>query len=204
MGHTTDFIGHIDIAPALNEPEIAYLRAFSASRRWERPGGPYEVPDKPRADELRPVEGNGYNVPAPGQPGLWCDWEPCWDGCCLAYNGVEKFYGAVEWLRYLIEHFLRPGAKALHSGNAAFVHFTFDHVLEGMVVGCRRDNKELFAITVQANRVRDEILRPGGRRFVGLPPLPHERAIDRNLPPRQRRRRERQGQVLPFIRKDGA
>jgi hypothetical protein len=204
MGYTTDFIGHVDIAPALNEAEVAYLGAFSASRRWGRTGGPYEVPGHPLADERRPVQGNAYNVPAPGQPGLWCDWEPCWDGCCLAYNGVEKFYGAVEWLRYLIEHFLQPGAKASRSGDAAFAHFSFDHVLEGMVVGCRRDNKELFAITVRANRVREEVLRPADRRLVGLPPLPYERVIDRDMSPGQRRRRERQGQVLPFIRRNGA
>ena len=150
------------------------------------------------------MPGNEYNVPAPGQPGLWCDWVPCWDGCCLAYNGVEKFYGAVEWLRYLIDHFLRPGAEASRSGNAAFRGFTFDHVLEGMVVGCRRDNKELFAITVTANRVRQEILRPPDRRLVGFSPLPYEAEIDRDLSPVQRRRRERPGQVLPFIRRDGA
>ena len=47
MGYTTDFIGHVDIAPALNEAEIDYLEAFCASRRWERPGGPYEVPGNP-------------------------------------------------------------------------------------------------------------------------------------------------------------
>ena len=203
MGYTTDFIGHVDIAPALNDSEIAYLSAFGASRRWERPGGPYAVPGNPSADELRPVRGNGYYVPATGQPGLWCDWEPCWDGCCLAFNGVERFYGAVEWLRYLIDHFLRPAAEASYTEDEAFGEFTFDHVLEGMVVGCRRDNKEVFAITVQDNRVRQQVLRPADRRFRDYPPLPYEAAIDRDLSPQQRRRREREGQVLPFIRRDG-
>ena len=34
MEHTTEFLGHIDIAPALNEDEIGYLTAVSASRRF--------------------------------------------------------------------------------------------------------------------------------------------------------------------------
>lgn len=41
--------------------------------------------------------GDTYNRRSEGQPGLWCDWVPCWDGCCLAYNGVEKFYASLEW-----------------------------------------------------------------------------------------------------------
>ena len=30
--------------------------------------------------------------------------------------------------------------------------FTFDHRLDGMIVGCRRDTRELFAITASNNR----------------------------------------------------
>lgn len=200
MGYTTDFIGHIDIEPSLNEPEILYLSAFSASRRWRRSGGPYDVPGNPWADESGNVPTSDYNVPPAGQPGLWCDWEPCWDGCCLAYNGVEKFYGAVEWMRYLIDHFLKPGALASQTRDPRFAGFAFDHVLEGMVVGCRRDNKELFAITVSDNVVRTQILRRADRRYLDYPPLPYEEAIDRELSPRERARRERERQVLPFTR----
>ncbi|MGI8899562.1 MAG: hypothetical protein ACR2HA_01300 [Nocardioides sp.] len=169
-----------------------------------RPGGPYAVPDDPRADDHRSFPRNTYNVPPDGQPGLWCDWVPCRDGCCLAYNGVEKFYGGVAWLRYLIDHFLKPGAEASHSQDPTFANFGFDHVLEGIVVGCRRDNKELFAIQVTDNRVRETVLRPADRRYLDSPPLAYEEAIDRDLSPRQRRRREREGQVLPFTRNTGA
>lgn len=204
MGYTTDFIGHVDIEPRLNEHEIAYLTAFSESRRCERPGGPYDVPGNPRAEDPSCLPGNGYNRPPLGQPSLWCDWVPCRDGCCLAYNGAERFYGAVEWLRYLIEHFLRPGAVASRFGAPRFAGFTFDHVLDGMVVGCRRDNKELFAVTVTGNRVHEEVLRRADRRFLGCPPLRYEEAIDRALSPREERRRQRDGQVLTFTRREGA
>lgn len=208
MGYPTDFIGHVDVTPPLNEAEVAYLTAFSRSRRWERPGGPYDVPRDPRAEDADvPASGEAgrrYHRPPLGQPGLWCDWEPCWEGCCLAYNGVEKFFGAAAWLRYLVDHFLRPGAVASGSDDPRFAAFAFDHVLDGMVVGCRRDTKELFAIKVTANLVREEVLRRADRRFLGCPPLPYESAIDRTLPPALRRRRDRPAQVLPFTRDVGA
>jgi predicted Fe-S protein YdhL (DUF1289 family) len=45
------------------------------------------------------------------------------------------------------------------------------HVLDGVVVGCRRDYKELFAIRVIENVVRTEVLRRADRRHVDYPPL---------------------------------
>ena len=194
MGHTTDFIGHIDIEPSLNDDEIAYLTAFSESRRCYREGGPYAVPGNPAAERDEDIPTAQANTGAEGQPGYWCDWVPCWDGCCLAYNGNEKFYGSVPWLKYLIQHFLKPGARASRSGLAFFDGFTFDHVLEGMVVGCRRDNKELFAINVKNNRVTEKILRPADPRYFDYPPLPYELEIDRW---EGRRRRRRRGSKVP-------
>jgi hypothetical protein len=188
MGFTTDFIGHIDIAPSLNDDELDYLAAFSASRRYRREGGAYTVPGNPAADRDLDVRTDDYNVPAAGQPGLWCQWVPCWDGCCMAFDGGEKFYEPVPWLRYLVSHFLKPGATASRSTDEQFSGFTFDHVLEGMVVGCRRDNKELYAIIVARNRVREKVLRPADLRYLDYPPLPYEAAIDREKAARSRRR----------------
>lgn len=236
MGYTCDFIGHIDIAPALNEREIDYLNAFSGSRRWERPDGPYGVPRDPRAEDSDrarvlahsrdrgsdrgsdrggdpardPARDHGggkrreYHRPPEGQPSLWCDWVPCWEGSCLSYAGVEKFYGAATWLRYLIDHFLRPGAVAAQVGDARLAGFTFDHVLDGMVIGCRRDTRELFALIVRANAVHEDVLRRGALRHRGRPLLPYEAVIDRDLSPAQRQRRQREGQVLTFTRGLGA
>jgi len=80
MGYTADFVGHIDIAPGLNEHELSYLSAFSASRRLSGPGGPYDVPSRPAEEDQPAVRGNAGNLPPDGQPTLWCDWVPCWDG----------------------------------------------------------------------------------------------------------------------------
>jgi hypothetical protein len=197
MGYNTDYLGHIDIEPPLNEAEIEYLTAFCASRRFDRPGGAYEVPGNPAAETSDGIDVDRYNACAPGQPDLWCNWSVCWDGCCLTWSGTEKSYSMIEWLRYLIAHFLRPGAHT--ADDPRFTDFTFDHRLAGMVVGCRRGTKELFAVAVSDNRVRTRTLRPPDPRYVDLPPLPYEEQIDReNESVRRRRRRPRDGdaQVL--------
>ncbi len=208
MGYTTDFVGHIDIDPPLNEAECDYLLAFSRSRRWDRPEGPYAVPGNPSAEEPLPKDAARYNRKAPGQPQLWCQWVPCWDGCCLSFSGHEKFYEPIRWLEYLLDHFLRPGARAETSGEPAFEHFTFDHRLAGMIVGCRRDTRELFAIEVERNAVRTRVLRRGDSSYDAFGMLPYEEQIDRERADRRRRRRRGMpdepgavaGTVVPLVR----
>ena len=177
MGYTTDFLGHIDISPGLNVAERTYLSAFSLTRRYDGGKGPYYVPPNPYADDR---ESSDRSTPPPGQPGPWCRWLPCWDGCCLSLDGEEKIYDPVRWLDYLIHHFLAPGAGASTSGEEVFDDFTFDHRLDGLVVGCRRDNKQLFTIRVEDNVIIQEILRPADPRYLDYPPLPYEEVIDRD------------------------
>lgn len=88
----------------------------------------------------------------------------------------------------------RTGSYAAASEEPLLTGFTFDHVLNGVVVGCRRDNKQLFAIRVVDNVVIEEVIHPADPRFLDYPPLPYEGAIDRDLPPSQQRRRLR---VIP-------
>lgn len=46
------------------------------------------------------------------QPGLWCQWTVTDDGTQLEWDGGEKFYEYVAWLKYLITHFFELwGAK---------------------------------------------------------------------------------------------
>ena len=96
----------------------------------------------------------------------------------MTFDGTEKFYEPVRWLRYLIDHFLVREAYAASSGHAAFEHFTFDHRIDGLIVGCRRDTREMFAICVDNGVVQEKTLVPGMDRYRGLPRLPYERAID--------------------------
>lgn len=55
-----------------------------------------------------------HNDPPAGQPGLWCQWEPNDDGTAIQWDEGEKFYSYVEWLRYLVEHFLAPWGYTLN------------------------------------------------------------------------------------------
>lgn len=187
MGFTTDFIGHIDITPSLNEAEQAYLSAFSLTRHYDREEGPYYVSPNPYADQ-GDRDPERANQLAPGQPQIWCRWVPCWDGCCLALDGEEKIYQPTRWLDYLARHFLVPDAEASRSGLAVFDDFTFDHRLDGLVLGCRRDNKQLFAIRVEDNVITEDILRPADARYLDYPPLPYEEVIDRDRRQSGRRR----------------
>jgi len=187
MGYSTDFVGNLTVTPRLNEHEIEYLNAFRLSRRCVRPGGPYEVPGNPLAESSAEFRGDDYNQLASGQPNLWCDWEVCWEGDCITWDGTEKSYSMVPWLRYLISHFLKPGARA--HGHPGFEDFAFDHVVTGMVVGCRRDTKELFSVRVIGNRVVERVLNAGHPEWAAYPALPYEGEIDRWQGRRRRRRR---------------
>lgn len=194
MGYTTDFLGHIGITPRLNTAERVYLAAFGGSRRCQHPDGPYSVPQNPAAERDAGVNAAvdavaSYSETADGQPSLWCDWVPCWDGDCLTHSGIEKSYNTTRWLAYLIEHFLAPDAHAARSGLAYFDAFTFDHVLDGTVAACRRDTRELYLIRVEANQVREQVLIPPDPSYFDLPPLPYEAEIDRLVKRRTRRRR---------------
>ncbi|MFC1707771.1 hypothetical protein ACFL59_13315 [Planctomycetota bacterium] len=48
------------------------------------------------------------NSPPRTQPGLWCQWVPNPEGTALVWDGIEKFYDYVEWLKYLIASMLKP------------------------------------------------------------------------------------------------
>jgi hypothetical protein len=60
------------------------------------------------------VEAKEMAVAEGAQPGLWCQWVPTDDGTMIVWDEGEKFYDYVEWLRYLIEHFLRPWGYTLN------------------------------------------------------------------------------------------
>lgn len=163
MGYNTNIIGHIEVQPPLSVVEQRYLTAFGQVRHIERPGGPYEVDPNPAASRGRDpaLSTEAYNAIASGKPNYWCDWAPCWEGCCLVHSGKEKSYSMRDWLEYLIEHFLRPGAKGEASGSHWLEGFSFDHVLNGIVACCRNDTRELWLIRLEDNEVQEEVLRRG-------------------------------------------
>lgn len=164
MGYTTDFNGQFDLNKPLAPEHKAYLEAFSGTRRMKRDAYTTEDrPDPVRLAAGLPVGLDGgyfvgegghagqgewawgskpetfgilaYNFPPNGQPGLWCHWIPNDDGTAIYWDGGEKFYDYVEWIKYLIQHFLTPWGYVL---NGEVEWFGEDANDRGMI--CIQDN----------------------------------------------------------------
>jgi hypothetical protein len=168
MGYQTDFIGYLHVQPALNEAEIAVLNRLSGSIYYDREETGLRVVDE---------ESSAFHELTADAPRAWSNWTACSQGCCLSYDGGDKANHMIPWLKYLMVTFLVPGAPA--GGKAGFEAFTCDHVLNGMVVGSRRDNRQLYAIAVSENDVEVELLWPGVPEWSDYPPLAYQREIDR-------------------------
>lgn len=160
MGYTTDFEGSVTVTPPLNAHEIAYLREFADTRHCVRKSGPWTTSrsDSTPADS----DVSDPNEYQPGQPGYWCNWEPVDDGSALTWNGVEKFYDSPEWMSYLIDTFLKPGALLADEMThpvadrhypQEFAHFTFDHVVDGTIDAQGEDADDRWRLVVAANAV---------------------------------------------------
>lgn len=135
MGYTTEFSGHFTLDKKLLPEHAAYLRQFAHTRRMNRDlaiaatlpdpirtatdlpigqGGAYFVGGTGEFGQNRDASVCEGNKPPPGQPGLWCEWVPTADDCGVKCDEGENFYNYVEWLVYLIEHFLKPWGYTLN------------------------------------------------------------------------------------------
>jgi hypothetical protein len=158
MGLHTDYLGSLRIEPALSPAEVDFVKSFNRTRHCGDRSA-LDVAMHP-SDNDRMSDVESYNRVSSGMPGLWCPWTCCPEGCCLYWNQREKPYAPDQWLRYLINTFLRAGAARAVDPAARALGLTFDHVLNGMIVGERRETSELFALAVKDNVVRRRILVP--------------------------------------------
>lgn len=154
MGYTTEFRGQINIDPPLNDEEMVYLQRFNETRRMNRTKGPYFVDGKGFHGQDHEADIIDYNNPPKGQPGLWCQWIPNEDGTALVWDEGEKFYDSVEWMEYIIEHFLAPDAKA--KGELDFLQA--NHILNGVIKAQGEDFDDRWKMIVENNKVRVEQL----------------------------------------------
>lgn len=159
MGYTTDFYGRFELDRPLSEAHAAYLNQFSDTRRMKRDASKTALrPDPIREAAGLPVGDEGayfvgetgfagqdngpdvldHNRSPNGQPGLWCQWVPTSDRAGIEWNGGEKFYYYTEWLKYIIEHFLKP----------------WGYVLNGEVEWCGEDRHDVGKIVVDNNSVK--------------------------------------------------
>jgi hypothetical protein len=161
MGNHTTFTGSVSVTPPLNEHEVAYLRRFADARHMDRDLGPYYLDPEGFNSTVAP-DVRDRNSPAPGQPGLWCFWEPSADGTSIGWNGAEKFRDAAKWMAYLIRTFLGPGASLATELSAPrdgryyapeFASFTFDHVVEGTIDAEGEEPGDVWRILVRDGQV---------------------------------------------------
>lgn len=120
MGYDTRFQGEFILNKPLTPDQIAYLNAFSGTRRMKRDVEILQTLPDPLREAVGlsiGIEGQyyvgndpdsiiDYNEPPEGQPGLWCQWIPSMDGNKIIFDDdSEKFYKYVEWIEYMIKHF---------------------------------------------------------------------------------------------------
>ena len=163
MGYTTDFFGKFDIDRKLKEEHARYLFAFQNVRHMRRDekiaskmSDPVrEATGLPIGNEAAYFVGGdegmdasilNYNEPPRGQPGFWCNWTPSIDGKAILWNEREKFYNYVDWLTYLMFHFLN----------------TWGYVLNGEVEWQGEDRDDFGLIVVANSKVT---IRIGSRQF---------------------------------------
>jgi len=123
MGYTTDFTGKFFVSPAMHGSLITFLKKFADTRRMGRrdlneevygPEGAYFVGGGGEFGQAEDARVINNNRPPKGQPGLWCQWVPTDDGTAIEWDGGEKFYDYIEWLAYIMRHFLIPNGYILN------------------------------------------------------------------------------------------
>jgi hypothetical protein len=157
MGYSTDFSGEFELDKPLTEAQVAYLSKFAETRRMTRdPELTAKRPDPIREAVGLPVgkegeyfvgeegyfgQNHGEDVvqdnPPADQPSLWCQWVPTDDGKYIVWDEGEKFYDYVEWLEYIIEHFIKR----------------WGYILNGSVYWNGEDHGDIGTITVNDNEV---------------------------------------------------
>lgn len=115
MGYSTSFTGGIKFSRVLTVTEFNYLKNFNEKR--------HDL-DK-------------------GAPGAWCQWVSNEAGTELVWDGGEKFYGYVPWLKWLIDNYFAKQSITLNG----------DIRWEG------EDNEDVGTIHVKNNVVTPEELQ---------------------------------------------
>jgi len=139
MSYRTEFDGVFRLDRPLTAAHARYLTAFAKSRRVHLP--PEAVSQL--TDPIREAAGlptvpayrvalplgkpYDFNTPPKGQPGLWCQWRPTANATGIEWDRCSNFYDYVEWLQYLIDHFLKPWGYTL-TGTVRWRGEEFDDV----------------------------------------------------------------------------
>ena len=158
MGYSTEYLGYLTVTPPLNPAEVEWVNGFAD---WGAlpDGDPFHLPMNPRAALSQAFAAQGGVMAGRSTvPYGVRDWRASTDGSRIAWRRSEKSNDAVHTLRFLVEHYLGPGALAMTCEGDEFAGFTFDHRLDGVLAAARDDTDELFLIRVVASVIETQTL----------------------------------------------
>lgn len=135
MGYTTNFNGELQLNRPLTHQEWLELKQLA---NYEK--AVYEA----------------YTETPDTIPDSYLQWEPNESGTAIVWNGEEKFYDYIHWLRWLIKHYMKP----------------HDLVLNGILHWQGEDMKDRGVLMAQDNRVTTRKLIVEG--LVACPNCDHE------------------------------
>lgn len=128
MGYTTEFQGFFKLDKPLDKETKKILDGLNRTRRMKRDltklgmtmeeaanygiDGEFYFPPKTNlyGQDMDDSIVN-YNAPPMTQPGLWCKWRYDKKNNSIEWDGMEKFYNYVQWLKYIIGCVLEPAYK---------------------------------------------------------------------------------------------
>lgn len=120
MGYTTEFNGKFNLNKKLDKETHEFLTKLASTRRMKRKlppeygiEGEFYVDGAGYAGQDREDSIVDYNKPPSTQPSLWCQWIPTHDGTAIEWDGGEKFYHYVDWIKYIIDKVLAPRGYSL-------------------------------------------------------------------------------------------
>jgi len=156
MGYNTDFSGCFTTDKKVDDKTLKLLKGLATTRRMKRDMSKLfpemskdELLEKFGEDGEFFIEGTGdygqgedcsivdFNEPPASQPGLRCQWLIDDDGKVIEWDGNEKFYDYVEWIKYLIDRILKPRG----------------YIVNGEVTWEGEDNDDIGKIVVRDNVV---------------------------------------------------
>lgn len=144
MGYTTTFSGSFEIDRPVDDETYKLLHGLASTRRMQRDirklgrrvyvgkvkkvtkeiaeqwkkefgeQGEFWVGDSADSGQTHTDDVIDYNKPPDSQPGLWCSWSIQGDRQTIEWDGSEKFYKYVEWIKYFIEKILAPRGYKLN------------------------------------------------------------------------------------------
>lgn len=114
MGYQTEFTGCFNLNKKLSTKMHGFLNSFNEIRHVKRHITHYGLHGEFYVNQDESGIRNPNDDPPSTQPNEWCQWRPTHDGMGIEWDGNEKFYDYVTWLKYIIAKFLKPNGYILN------------------------------------------------------------------------------------------